>query len=77
MAEGAEYPKAAYRLGVEIDVWGRMMDIRHLADREDEDAALNEGWALHPLDVIDDEPLIAEELEQPKRRGRPPKARTE
>lgn len=77
MAEGAEYPKAAYRLGGDIDVWGRMMFVRSLADALDEDRAIEEGWHLHPNDVPDDEPLIAEELEQPKRRGRPPKARTE
>lgn len=73
-----DYPKAAYRLGTEMDVWGRMMDMRLLVSREDEAAALREGWALHPLDIPDDEPLMAELIEdQPKRRGRPPKARTE
>ena len=77
MAEGAEYPKAAYRLGGDVDVWGRMMDMRSLIDALDEERALNEGWFLHPNDVPDEEPLIAEALEQPRRRGRPPKARTE
>lgn len=77
MAEGAEYPKAAYRLGGDVDVWGRMMTMRSLTDALDEERALNDGWYLHPNDVPDDEPLIAEDLDQPKRRGRPPKARTE
>lgn len=77
MAEGAEYPKAAYRLGGDVDVWGRMMTMRPLTDALDEERALNDGWYLHPNDVPDDEPLIAEDLDQPKRRGRPPKARTE
>ena len=72
-----EYPKAAYRLGTEMDVWGRMMDMRSLTDAQDEARALREGWALHPLDIHDDEPLMAELVDEPKRRGRPPKVRTE
>lgn len=53
------------------------MTMRPLTDALDEERALNDGWYLHPNDVPDDEPLIAEDLDQPKRRGRPPKARTE
>lgn len=75
----AEYPKAAYRLGAQADVWGRMMDIRHLIDREDEEAALSEGWALHPLDVPDDEPddepLSAEVIAPEEVRRRPGRPR--
>jgi hypothetical protein len=73
VADG-EYPKAAYRLGTDVDIWGRMMDIRSLASREDERQALHEGWALHPLDISDEEPLTVEHVEAPKRGpGRPRK----
>lgn len=51
---GPEYPKASYRLGSQVDVWGRMMDIRVLDGPDDETTALLEGWALHPFDITED-----------------------
>jgi len=72
VAEGAEYPKCLYRLGSQTEVWGRMMDLRTALDGEDEAAALETGWSLHPLDCTD-EP----DSDAPKRRGRPPKLRTD
>jgi hypothetical protein len=68
----SEYPKAAYRLGGECDIWGRMMDMRSLVDSTDEAEALSDGWYLHPNDVPDEE-----EGDAPKRRGRPPKVSAE
>lgn len=68
----SEYPKAAYRLGSQIDIWGRMMDMRSLIDSQDETAALSDGWALHPNDV--EEPVTFDKEDEPiKRRGRQPK----
>lgn len=54
-----------------------MMDMRFLIDAQDESHALSSGWVLHPDKVAEEEPLILETVEMPKRRGRPPKIRME
>ena len=65
----SEYPKAAYKLGGDVEIWGRMMHFRALVDSQDEAGALADGWALHPNDLLEED----ETEDAPKRRGRPPK----
>lgn len=67
MAEAGEYPKAAYKLGGNVDVWGRMMFVRSLTDKSDEDRALADGWALHPLDLSDDDAPVKRGPGRPKK----------
>jgi len=50
MSKEGEYPKAIYRPGDE-GVWdGVAMDFGTVADEADEEAALADGWYLHPKD---------------------------
>jgi len=50
MSNGNEYPKAIYRPGDE-GVWdGVKMDFGTVTGADDEEAALADGWYLHPKD---------------------------
>lgn len=48
MAEGSEYPKAAYQDGGAELIWGNPVQTRILHDAEEEKEALAGGWRLHP-----------------------------
>lgn len=49
VAEGSEYPKAAYKDGGEDLIWGKPVQTRILASLDDEVEALAKGWRLHPI----------------------------
>jgi hypothetical protein len=49
VAEGSEYPKAAYKDGGADLIWGNPVQTRTLHSAEDETEALASGWRLHPI----------------------------
>jgi hypothetical protein len=44
----SEYPRMMYRPGTKSRIWGAMYDTRKVADAEEQEAALAEGWSLRP-----------------------------
>lgn len=49
MAEGAEYPKAAYKDGGADLIWDEPVRTRIVHSADEEKEALAQGWRLHPL----------------------------
>jgi hypothetical protein len=49
VAEGAEYPKAAYKDGGADLIWGNPVQTRTVHSGDEEKEALAQGWRLHPL----------------------------
>ena len=72
----SEYPRAMYRDGGQMNIWGHDVDYRTVRGEDQENEALAQGWRLtpnkpHPLDHDGDGTPGG-----PKpRRGRPPKVR--
>ena len=64
-----EYPAMAFKRGSMFEWDGEMFDYVIVADRDEADIALADGWVFHKPT---DEPEPAKE---PPRRGRPPKAK--
>jgi hypothetical protein len=43
-----EYPRVLYRDGTQEEVWGRKVDMLHVNDEDEQDAAMADGWTLRP-----------------------------
>jgi len=60
-----QYPRMLYRDGTALEWNGLSLDTAIVADAEEEEIALSDGWRI--------DPFPHEAVEAPKRRGRPKK----